>query len=391
MLRIDDLSNQIKAEGFELPRKNLSSDAWTLEPPGMMALMEKMRRVGQLLKEFIGCAPVYGIKTGFNEAYLIDSLTRNRLVEVDPSSETLFRPFLRGQDVDRWYSQWAGQWMIRMKSSSNYEWPWSRAGEQAEDVFMRTYPALHEHFCRYRRELAERRNKAQFWWELSGNSHWELFDQPKIIYPDLTWRPSFSLEKTGATVGDTIFFLPVSDLWILAVLNSPIMWSWLWRNTVHGKDEVLRLKTIYTEQIPIPPASDAIRSAAESAVRKLIDLTARQKDSVSAVLDWLRVEYAADKPSQKLQDVSALAPDALVDEVKKVRGKKNPLTVAGLKALREEHGRSIVPLQTLALEARTLERQVAELVNTAYGLTPEEVALMWKTAPPRMPGIPPTT
>jgi len=104
------------------------------------------------------------------------------------------------------------------------------------------------------------------------------------------------------------------------------------------------------------------------------------------VLDWLRVEYAVNKPSQKLQDVSALTPDALAAEVKKARGKKNPLTVAGLKALREEHGRSIVPLQTLAAEARTLERQVAELVNAAYGLTPEEVALMWKTAPPRMPG-----
>jgi hypothetical protein len=104
------------------------------------------------------------------------------------------------------------------------------------------------------------------------------------------------------------------------------------------------------------------------------------------VQDWWRVEYAVDKPSQKLQDVSALTPDALVDEVKKARGKKNPLTVAGLKALREEHGRSIIPLQTLAAEARTLERQVADLVNAAYGLTPEEVALMWKTAPPRMPG-----
>ena len=106
------------------------------------------------------------------------------------------------------------------------------------------------------------------------------------------------------------------------------------------------------------------------------------------MLDWLRVEFAVEKPSQKLQDVAALDADGLVDEVKKARGKKKPLTVADLKRLREEHGRSIVPLQTLAAEARTLERQVSELVNAAYGLTPEEVALMWKTAPPRMPGVP---
>jgi len=36
-----------------------------------------------------------------------------------------------------------------------------------------------------------------------------------------------------------------------------------------------------------------------------------------------------------------------------------------------------------------LERRVADLVNAAYGLTAEEVALMWRTAPPRMPGAAP--
>lgn len=71
--------------------------------------------------------------------------------------------------------------------------------------------------------------------------------------------------------------------------------------------------------------------------------------------------------------------------MKKARGKKKPLGVADVKRLREEHGRSVVPLQALAAEARGLEWRVAELVNAAYGLTAEEVALMWKTAPPRMP------
>jgi len=45
-----------------------------------------------------------------------------------------------------------------------------------------------------------------------------------------------------------------------------------------------------------------------------------------------------------------------------------------------------LPDSALGAEARQLERRVAELVNDAYGLTAEEVALMWRTAPPRMPG-----
>jgi len=36
-------------------------------------------------------------------------------------------------------------------------------------------------------------------------------------------------------------------------------------------------------------------------------------------------------------------------------------------------------------EALQHERAISDLVNAAYGLTSDEIALMWRTAPPRMP------
>ena len=53
--------------------------------------------------------------------------------------------------------------------------------------------------------------------------------------------------------------------------------------------------------------------------------------------------------------------------------------------MKGEHAVTIAPLQTLAAEALDLERVVSDLVNAAYGLTPDEIKLMWDTAPPRMP------
>lgn len=50
---------------------------------------------------------------------------------------------------------------------------------------------------------------------------------------------------------------------------------------------------------------------------------------------------------------------------------------------------TIAPARPLAAEALTLERTLSDLVNQAYGLTPAEIALMWQTAPPRMPIPPP--
>ncbi len=97
------------------------------------------------------------------------------------------------------------------------------------------------------------------------------------------------------------------------------------------------------------------------------------------------MEYAVEKPSQKLQDLAALDVDVLVAEVRKARGKKQPLTAAGLKALKDEYARSVAPLRAAAAEAQRLESRISELVNAAYGLTADEVALVWRTAPPRMP------
>jgi hypothetical protein len=49
------------------------------------------------------------------------------------------------------------------------------------------------------------------------------------------------------------------------------------------------------------------------------------------------------------------------------------------------------PARAFAAETFKLERTFSDLVNQAYALTPAEIDLMWKTAPPRMPIPPPAT
>ena len=57
--------------------------------------------------------------------------------------------------------------------------------------------------------------------------------------------------------------------------------------------------------------------------------------------------------------------------------------------MRDEYTRTIEPARALAAETLALERTLSDLVNQAYALTPAEIALMWQTAPPRMPIPPP--
>jgi len=208
------------------------------------------------------------------------------------------------------------------------------------------------------------------------------------MYPEISWRPEWCLDSAGTLCNNTAYFLPTDDLWALAAANAPITWWFAWRRATHGKDEALRFIKAFVQDLPIPRPTSHQRGAADASVRRLIEITSRQQQTQRTLLDWLQVEYAIEKPSNKLLALAELDSDTWVGEVKRIRGKKLPLTAAGVHALRAEYTRTIEPARALAAETLKLERTLSALVNQAYALTPAEIDLMWKTAPPRMPIAP---
>jgi len=132
------------------------------------------------------------------------------------------------------------------------------------------------------------------------------------------------------------------------------------------------------EHLPIAPPTDAIRAEVEPAVERLIAITRDNQEAQRDTLDWLRTEFGVEAPGQKLEAFAGLDEAAFVEEVRK-------LSPAALRALRDGYAEQAAPVQRRQAEALKLERRLADLVNQAYGLTPEEVDLLWRTAPPRMP------
>lgn len=382
-----NLSQFVQQNGYPVPWSRFTADAWSLEPPAVDELMQKIKRVGVPLKDFAGVKPFCGIKTGFNEAFLIDEATKNKLVQADPKSAEIIKPYLRGQDVKRWNSDWQNLWIILLKSTSNFNWLWSKADlSDAEQIFQKAYPAIYLHIKAYESKLKARSDQGIYWWELRSCIYYELFEQTKIIWQDLSFHSKFCFGTPGLLAEMTCFSLPCSDLWLLAVLNSPLIWSWLWRNTIHGKDEVLRLKNMYTETLPIALPTEEIRDEVEPIVSRLIEITKANQEAFRDVLDWLKVEYKINKAGQKLEDFANLDCDEFIAEVKKRKPKTSGgLNPTALKAIREVYNDYAPKIQIRRSEALTLEHRLSDLVNQAYGLTEEEIDLMWRTAPPRMP------
>jgi type I restriction-modification system DNA methylase subunit len=363
---------------FTIPWSRFTANAWSLEPPAVDDLMRKIQRVGVPLKEFAGVKPICGIKTGFNEAFFIDDATKNKLVQADPKCAEIIKPLLRGQDIKRWIPEWDKVWIIFAH----------------KDIDIEQYPVIKEHLEIYRNKLEARAGK-QSWWQLQASpSSYHLFEEPKIIWQDLAFHSRFCLDKQNVFIDMTCFALPCSDLWLLAVLNSPLMWSWLWRNTIHAKDEVLRLKNIYTENIPIAQPTEKIRAEVEAIVTRLIEITKLNGQVYKDVLDWLQIEYKIEKLGNKLEDFATLEFPDFVEEVRKRMVRKTtakkiipPLDISAFTALRKAHNDYVPEINSRKNEALKLEQRLSDLINQAYQLTPEEIDLMWKTAPPRMPQL----
>ena len=210
------------------------------------------------------------------------------------------------------------------------------------------------------------------------------------MYQEIQFHPSYAVD-TNEILGNnkTFFIAPESDhssslFEVAATLNSPLGWWFGWRFFPHMKDEALSPVGFMMEAFPIATFNSAQSAVVNKSTTRLIEIAKTHNECVSALLDWLKVEFDVSEPNTKLQNPIALESDAFVGEVKKGRGKQG-LTSPQLKELRDEYVRVIEPARALADEARGLELRIHDLVNEAYGLTPEEVRLMWDTAPPRMP------
>ena len=385
-IHLDDLDQQVKEQGFEFPRERIGAGPWTPEPEAVEALMAKIRGQGVPLAEYVGSKPLYGIKTGLNEAFLVNTATRNRLAAEDPRSAEILKPYLRGQDIGRWRAEWDGQWMALLKSSDDHKWPWSYSEpDDAERIFASTFAALHRHLTQQKDELIARADQGRYWWELRKCSYYEAFDRPKILWQEIQYAPAYAADSGGKLANNKAFFIPTADLYLLAVLNSPLLWWHNWRCLVHLKDEALSSSGYKMETLPIaPPPSEEIPQHVEERVLRLLSLEDERFQTRTLVDDWLKVEHGILKPVRRLEDLS-LSPEDLIEEVRRARGKKKSLSAAALRSLREEHARTIAPFAERLREAERLEAELSDQVCQAYRLTPEEIDLMWQTAPPRMP------
>jgi type I restriction-modification system DNA methylase subunit len=383
-----NLTQYVRQNAFPVVWSRFSEKAWSLESPAVESLMQKIKSVGVPLKDFAEFKTFLGIKTGFNDAFLIDNDTKQKLVQDDPKCSEIIKPYLRGQDIKRWYPEWADLWIILIKSSANHEWVWSnkKTEEDAENYFCQTYPSIYQHFKSFETQLRKRQDQGRYWWELRACVYYDHFEEEKILIQGIAFHPRFSLGIGGIYFNNSTFMLPTNDSWLIACLNSPILWYFMFRNFPHKKDEALAMDGIYVETVPIAQPTTTIRTETEEIVTRLIAITKENQQRNREVCEWIQSTHNIPKLGQKLEDFASLTQAEFVQAIRERKPKiSGDLSPKAFKAVNEAYQEYAIPIQRDRAEANRLEHRLSNLINQAYQLTPEEIELMWRTAPPRMP------
>jgi hypothetical protein len=264
-----DVAGVIKTQGRPLADDALSGKDWSFADQAACRQIETMQRSGVPLEEYVEGQIYRGILTGLNEAFVIDSETRQQLIEEDPSSKDLIKPLLMGRDIKRWSIEDRDCWLIFTRRGINIS----------------KYPAVKRHLGQYKKRLIPRpddwpldeawegRKPGPYrWFEIQDSiAYFQEFEKPKIVFPDIAPRARFALDLDAHYLGNTGYIIPVQDLYLLGVLNSEAVNEFYTNLSSQVRGDYLRFIYQYVAQIPIPDAPKAEKKAIERLVQKCLD------------------------------------------------------------------------------------------------------------------------
>jgi methylase of polypeptide subunit release factors len=244
-------------------RERWRADPWHIDEPADRALLDQLEAAGPPLGDVVAAAPARGVVTGCNRAFVIDRAARDRLLAVEPAAEAVIRPFLKGRDLRRWLPATPDRWILLVDRQTSLD----------------ELPGVLAHLEQFRAALEPRPTASRVGWRgrKPGSYRWfELQDPvgalirsraPRLLYQDIQTTPLCALDLDGAVVPDTtVWMLPTTDRYLLAVLGSPLYAWYARRRFPPALNGAVRPKLEHIRRFPIAAPSDAQRAAIEALV-----------------------------------------------------------------------------------------------------------------------------
>ena len=195
-----------------------TSDSWAILSSIELSIKRKIESAGTPLKDWGNISINYGIKTGYDKAFIISAEARKEIlnnckdVEERKRTEEIIRPILRGKDIKRYGYKWADLWLINTHNGIK---------NKRERIHIEDYPAIKQHLDKFWDKIKVRADQGDTPYNLRNCAYMDDFSKPKIIYPETTQSARFAYDKTGLMLDKTCFMMIIENPeYIMATLNS---------------------------------------------------------------------------------------------------------------------------------------------------------------------------
>lgn len=246
-----DFTAYVQGLHFESAQSALTPEGWTLADTRVQQLLEKLKKTGVPLGEYVQGKIYYGIKTGLNEAFVIDAATRERLIAEDERSGEVIKPFLAGRDVKRYIAPRVDKYLILLPKG----WTKGQFGDLVEvEAFValeKQYPAVAGFLAPFADKGRSRYDKGDYWWELRACDYYGEFERGKILYQEIATYQAFTYDTSGVYCNNKIFFIPGASLGLLGLLNAKLVWFYLDKVASKLQGGAFAMQSPYVLSIPV--------------------------------------------------------------------------------------------------------------------------------------------
>ena len=204
-------------------------------------IKEKIENIGIPLKDW-DIQINYGIKTGFNEAFIIDGKTKDELIVKSSKNAEIIRPILRGRDIKRYGYEFADIWLICTHNGTPTTPP----------INIEEYPDIKAHLDKYFPQLSDRQDKGYTPYNLRSCIYMDDFFKQKIIYPNMTKFMPFLYDEKGFMTNQKCFIITGENIAFLTAFFNSSLFKYCFRdNFPELQGGTRELSKIFFETIPV--------------------------------------------------------------------------------------------------------------------------------------------
>ena len=237
----------------------------------------------------------YGIKTGFNDAFIINGEKRRELIDIDSKSEEIIRPILRGRDIKRYGYDYADLWLINSHNGVK------ETG--VKRINIDDYPAVKQHLDLFYSDLEKRADKGDTPYNLRNCAYMEDFNKQKIVWGNLNLGATYSLAEPGMFINAPCSLITPSEKYLLAILNSKAADYYIRSLGVTRNGGYFEYKPMFIEKLPIPVLSEQNKKTLNDLVDRITLTTSiSQKKKYEEEID----SYVFDLYALSKEDIELL-------------------------------------------------------------------------------------